>query len=97
MENKQENREKAAKQREDTKDNSIGGVNTNTPDPETQNDTGFAGTTNAVSEHRNTQDGYKIAIEDTMIGYDGHEDQLNMDLGEEDKRRSGSSGTGDNS
>lgn len=97
MENKQETREKANKEREHNKDYSIGGVTTNTPNPETQNGTGFAGTTNAVSEDHHKKDGYKIAIEDTMIGYDGHEDQMNMDLGEEDRRRSGRSGIDDNS
>ena len=55
----------------------------NNPDPETQNDTGYAGTTNAVSESRNTDDGYQIAPEDTLIGYDGEESQLDMDLGNE--------------
>ncbi|WP_432710370.1 hypothetical protein [Pedobacter sp.] len=55
----------------------------NNPDAEMQNDTGYAGTTNAVSESRNTDDGYQIAPEDTLIGYDGDESQLDMDLGNE--------------
>ena len=61
----------------------VGKDSGNDPDPETQNDTGYAGTTNAVSESRNTDDGYQIAPEDTMIGYDGDETQLDMDLGNE--------------
>jgi hypothetical protein len=78
------------------KDNSIGGVQTNAPDPQEQNDTGFAGTTNAVSENHQEKEGYKIAIEDTMIGYDGDDSQMDMDLGDEDKRRTGKSGVDDN-
>ncbi len=81
----------------DNKDDSIGGVPTNTPDPEIQNDTGFDGTTNAVSEDRQHKDSYRIAPEDTMIGYDGHDEQMDMDLDDKDKRRSGSSTGDDNS
>ncbi|WP_207423945.1 MULTISPECIES: hypothetical protein [Desertivirga] len=92
MKNQQENPEE-----NNGHDNTIGGAQTNTPDPETQNDTGFAGTTNSLSESRNDDDGYQIAIEDTMIGYDGDESQMDMDLGEEDRKRSGRSGIDDNS
>jgi hypothetical protein len=91
MKNEQENQ-----QNENTHDNTIGGAQTNTPDPETQNDTGFAGTTNAVSENHQDKDGYQIAVDDTMIGYNGDESQMDMDLSDEDKRRSGSTGSGDN-
>lgn len=63
--------------------NNVEGDNVNNPDAETQNDTGYAGTTNAVSESRNTDEGYQIAPEDTLIGYDGDESQLDMDLGNE--------------
>lgn len=63
--------------------NNVDGDNVNNPDEETQNDTGYAGTTNAVSESRNTDEGYQIAPEDTLIGYDGDESQLDMDLGNE--------------
>jgi hypothetical protein len=80
----------------ENKDDSIGGVPTNTPDPETQNDTGYAGTTNAVSEDRQHKDSYRIAPEDTMIGYDGNDEQMNMDLDDKDRLRSGSHGGGDN-
>jgi len=79
-------------------DNTIGGAQTNIPDPEATNDTGFSGTTNAISEDFHKKDGYKMAVEDTMIGYDGHEEQLDMDyMDENDKLRSGSSGADDNS
>jgi hypothetical protein len=94
MENQTENQ---PQQNDDAKDNSIGGVQTNTPDPEAQNDTGYEGTTNAVSENHQDKDGYKLAVEDTMIGYNGDDAQLDMDLGDEnDKRRSGNSGADDN-
>lgn len=78
------------------KDNSIGGAQTNTPDPQQQNDTGFAGTTNAVSEDRQHKEEYKIAIEDTMIGYDGDDSQMDMDLGDQETKRHGTAGIGDN-
>ena len=68
------------------------------PDPETQNDTGFQGTTNSLSENRqDDQDGYKIAIEDTMIDYDGSdEDQMNMDLGDGNVDTENTRGVDDN-
>jgi hypothetical protein len=78
------------------KGNSIGGVQTNVPDPEQQNDTGFAGTTNALSENHQDTDSYEIAIEDTMIGYNGDNSQMEMDLGEESAKRSGKTGIDDN-
>jgi len=84
--------------KENTKNNDIGGAQDNMPDAETQNDTGYAGTTNAVSEDRRHRDGYKLAIEDTMIGYDGNDEQMDMDIRDEDDiRRSGKSGIDDNS
>ena len=90
------NKDQRAEYVENTKDDTVGGAQLNVPDAETQNDTGYAGTTNAVSEDRQQKDGYKIAIEDTMIGYDGNEAQMDMDLDDEDKRRSGKTGFGDN-
>jgi|GEM_PF-1657265 len=50
------------------------------PDEQEQNDTGYAGTTNAVSQNHQESDEYKPAVEDTMMGYDGDEDELNMDM-----------------
>lgn len=93
MENNKDTREEYV---EKTKDDTVGGAQLNEPDAEMQNDTGYAGTTNAVSEDRQQKDGYKIAIEDTMIGYDGDESQMDMDLDDESKRRSGKTGFGDN-
>lgn len=81
---------------ENTKDNTVGGAQLNTPNPEDQNNTGYAGTTNAVSENHQSKDGYQIAVDDTMIGYDGDESQMDMDLSEEDKLRSGNTSSGDN-
>jgi hypothetical protein len=87
----QQNEEKAA-----GKDNLIGGAQTNIPDAEQQNDTGFAGTTNALSDNQQNEDGYQIAIEDTMIGYNGDESQMDMDPGEEERKRTGKTGVDDN-
>jgi hypothetical protein len=50
------------------------------PDEQEQNDTGYAGTTNAVSQNHQESDEYKPAVEDTMMGYDGDEDELNIDM-----------------
>jgi hypothetical protein len=96
MENEQRNQEDPTNGSDENKDNTIGGASNNDTDPEVQNDTGYAGTTNAVSKNYQDKDGYKIAIEDTMIGYDGNEEQLNMDLGEEETKRSGKTGIDDN-
>jgi len=79
----------------DNKDNTIGGAPTNKPDPKAQNDTGFAGTTNAVSQNHQDKDGYRITPEDTMIGYDGNDEQMNMSLNEKEDRRSGKTGVDD--
>jgi hypothetical protein len=97
MENQQQRQGKKPKDKDKTHDDTIGGAQTNTPNPKEQNDTGFEGTTNSLSEDRHEQDGYQIAIEDTMIGYDGDEKQMDMDLGEKDRRRSGKTGIDDNS
>jgi hypothetical protein len=93
MENQGKDQQQAEKDR--FKDGDIGGAQTNQPDPATQNDTGYAGTTNSLSEN-NEHDGYGIAIEDTMIGYNGDTDQMDMVLSDEDRLRSGSSGADDN-
>jgi hypothetical protein len=64
--------------------------------PEDYNDTGFAGTTNAVSAGEDAHDD-KLAIEDTMIGYDGNDEQLDMDLEVDDSSKpSGDPGVDDN-
>jgi hypothetical protein len=51
---------------------------------------------NIDSHQQKETDGYKIAVEDTMIGYTNDDSQMDMDLGEKDQRRFGTSGTGDN-
>jgi hypothetical protein len=96
MENRQNNNDNSPNGSDSNKTDLIGGSSDNTTNPEVQNDTGYAGTTNAVSKNYQDKDGYKIAIEDTMIGYDGNEDQLNMDLGEQESRRFGKTGIDDN-
>ncbi|HEY0896199.1 MAG TPA: hypothetical protein VGE15_06590 [Sphingobacteriaceae bacterium] len=63
-----------------------GNVPDNPPNPEDTNDTGFQGTTNSLSKDRRDAEGYGIAIEDTMIGYDGSDpDQMTMDLRKDPK------------
>lgn len=52
------------------------------PDEQAQNETGFDGTTNSISENHQDSDQYKIAIEDTMVGYDGDDSDLNLDTGD---------------
>jgi hypothetical protein len=98
MKNQQNSQGKSPNGSDKNKNDLIGGASDNSTNPEVQNDTGYAGTTNSVSKNNNYQnkDGYKIAIEDTMIGYDGHEEQLDMDLGEEETRRFGKTGIDDN-
>ena len=96
MENQQNTNENSPNGSDNNQNDLIGGASDNSTDPEVQNDTGYAGTTNAVSENHQDKDGYKIAIEDTMIGYDGNEEQLDMNLGEEETRRFGKTGIDDN-
>ena len=66
------------------------------PDPQAQNDTGYAGTTNAVSENHQDSDEYEAAIEDTMIGYDGDESDLDIDMGDGDVNTENTRGGDDN-
>ena len=68
----------------------------NLPDENEQNNTGFAGTTNSISENHQDKDGYEITIEDTMIGYDGDDEQMNMDIGDDNKKTDNTRGVGDN-
>jgi hypothetical protein len=81
---------------ENSKDNNVGGAQVNTPDPDDQNNTHYAGTPTKVDKVHPSKDGYQIAVEDTMIGYNGDDSQMDMDLGDKDKLRSGSTGGGDN-
>jgi hypothetical protein len=94
MEKSQEEME-ALNRANNEQNNAVGNASGQDPDPETQNDTGYAGTTNAVSESRNTDEGYQIAPEDTMIGYDGDDSQMDMDLGNENDN-AGNRGIDDN-
>jgi hypothetical protein len=96
MENQQKKQDNSPNGSDSNQNDLIGGASDNSTDAEAQNDTGYAGTTNAVSENHQDKDGYQIAIEDTMIGYDGDESQLDMDLGEEETRRFGKTGIDDN-
>jgi hypothetical protein len=62
---------------------------------EEYNDTGYAGTTNSVSKNQDTDDA-TLAIEDTMIGYDGDDSQLDMDIRNEDDLLNTDRGVDDN-
>ena len=66
------------------------------PDEEEQNETGYAGTTNSLSENHQKSDEYQPAIEDTMIGYDGDDDDLDMDLGDGNVSTENTRGIDDN-
>jgi hypothetical protein len=79
-----------SKEMENTKDNNVGGAQVNTPNPDDQNNTHYAGTATKVDKVHPSKDGYQIAVEDTMIGYNGDDSQMDMDLGDKDKLRSGS-------
>ena len=81
---------------ENTKDNNVGGAQVNTPDPNYQNNTHYAGFSTKADKVHPAKDGYQIAPEDTMIGYNGDDSQMDMDLGDKDKLRSGNTASGDN-
>ncbi|MBS7563196.1 hypothetical protein KHS38_02155 [Mucilaginibacter sp. Bleaf8] len=51
---------------------------------------------NIESHKQKEEEGYKIAMEDTMIGYDGHEDQLDVDLGDGNSNTQNTRGVDDN-
>ena len=68
----------------------------NKPDENNQNETGYAGTTNSISENHQETDEYQIAVEDTMIGYDGDDDQLDMNLDKPGKSSENTRGIDDN-
>lgn len=66
------------------------------PDEQEQNDTGYAGTTNAVSQNHQDSDEYTPAIEDAMIGYDGDESDLDIDFGDGSADSKNTRGVDDN-
>lgn len=94
MGNKGDNKENIAKEINDPNADLNGKAKGNMSEEE-YNDTGFAGTTNAVSE-RQDQDDATLAIEDTMIGYDGDDSQLDMDIRNEDDLLNTDRGVDDN-
>jgi hypothetical protein len=95
MENQQQTQYDNTQDENQNKNNLNNEASDNMPD-EAYNDTGFAGTTNSVSENRQDKDGYKIAIEDTLIGYDGDDAQLNMDLDDKETKPKNNAGIDDN-
>jgi hypothetical protein len=94
MGNKGDNKENIAKEINDPNADLNGKAAGNMSEEE-YNDTGFAGTTNSVSE-RQDQDDATLAIEDTMIGYDGDDSQLDMDIRNEDDLLNTDRGIDDN-
>ncbi|WP_345949561.1 hypothetical protein ABDD95_22210 [Mucilaginibacter sp. PAMB04274] len=51
---------------------------------------------NIESHKEQKEEGYQIAIEDTMIGYDGNEEQMDMDLGNNNANAQNNRGVDDN-
>ena len=66
------------------------------PDEEGQNETGYAGTTNSISENRQDSDEYQPAIEDTMIGYEGDDKDLDLDIRDDNVSTENTRGIDDN-
>jgi hypothetical protein len=79
-------------------DNTAGNGAGNLPDEGVQNGKAEVGITNEnIESHKEKeQEGYKAAIEDTMIGYDGHEDQMNVNLGNDNVNTQNTKGVDDN-
>jgi hypothetical protein len=94
MGNKGDNKENVAKEINDPNAD-LNGKPAGNMSEEDYNDTGFAGTTNAVSQSHD-QDDATLAIEDTMIGYDGDDSQLDMDIRDEDDKLKTDRGVDDN-
>lgn len=94
MENQKDDKVNIAKAIND-KDKPLTGKAAGDMSEEEYNDTGFAGTTNAVSQKQD-QDDATLAIEDTMIGYDGDDSQLDMDISSDDKKLNTDRGIDDN-
>lgn len=51
---------------------------------------------NIESHKEKEENGYKIAIEDTMLGYDNDDTQMDMDTGNPNLRTKGNRGVDDN-
>ncbi|HEY0055477.1 MAG TPA: hypothetical protein VGB63_08985 [Pedobacter sp.] len=96
MENNQDNLQNAAEERDDSQNVITNNPSDRRPDEQEQNDTGYAGTTNSISQNHQESDEYKTAIEDTMIGYDGDESDLDIELGNGDVNTENTRGIDDN-
>jgi hypothetical protein len=94
MENQQKKENSFLKESDNTAGKGAG----NLPDEGLQNGKADVGITNATIEsHKEKEEnGYKIAIEDTMIGYDGQEDHMNVDLGNSNVNTQNTPGVDDN-
>jgi hypothetical protein len=96
MENNQENQQNTSEERDDSQNVITNNPSDQRPDEEKQNETGYAGTTNSISENHQESDEYQPAIEDTMIGYDGDESDLDIDLGDGNVNTENTRGIDDN-
>ncbi|WP_407431549.1 hypothetical protein [Arcticibacter sp.] len=96
MENNHNNPQRSAEQTDKSQNVITNNPSDQRPDEQEQNDTGFSGTTNAVSQNHQTSDEYKPAVEDTMIGYDGDETELDMDMGDGNVNTDNTRGIDDN-
>jgi hypothetical protein len=94
MSGKKDNKENVAKEINDPNAD-LNGKALGSESEEEYNETGFAGTTNSVSKKQH-QDDATLAIEDTMIGYDGDDSQLDMDIRSEDDVLNTDRGVDDN-
>lgn len=96
MENNQDNQQNSKSEKDDSQNVVSNNPSEHRPNEEEQNDTGFTGTTNSISQSQQDSDEYKPAIEDTMIGYDGDESDLDMDLSDGNPGANNTHGVDDN-
>ena len=96
MENQQEDQRNEAAERGENQNVITNNPSDHRPDEKVQNETGYAGTTNSISENQQESDEYQPAIEDTMIGYDGDESDLDLDIGDGSVNTENTRGIDDN-
>ena len=94
MENQQKKENSFLKESDNTAGNGEG----NLPDNASENGKTDVGITNPVieSHQEKKESGYKIAIEDTMIGYDGQDDPIDVNQGNGDVNTQNTRGVDDN-
>jgi hypothetical protein len=95
MENQQKKENSFLKESDNTAGNGAG----NLPDGASEHGKADVGISNPVieSHQEKKESGYKIAIEDTMIGYDGKDDPIDVEQGNGDvKNQNNTHGVDDN-